>query len=93
LQHLSILLSEENEMVDEAAHLIEADRHLAQLRSFIRKQEQLIAKLDLGGHDTADAMNFLGLLTSTLTVQENHRTLILDNLARISGPGSPCRHA
>jgi hypothetical protein len=66
----------------ERAHLAQADRHIAEAKSYIRKQERIIAYLAATGRTTDDAQRLLDILTGTLGAFEHHRRLILHRLGR-----------
>jgi ferritin-like metal-binding protein YciE len=67
-------------MVDERAHLAQVDRHIAETKEHIRKQEQLIARLTARGRNLDEAEDFLSVLGGTLKVLKQQRLLILDRL-------------
>jgi ferritin-like metal-binding protein YciE len=67
-------------MVDERAHLAQVDRHIAETKEHIRKQEQLIARLTARGRNLDEAEHFLSVLGGTLKVLKQQRLLILDRL-------------
>jgi ferritin-like metal-binding protein YciE len=67
-------------MVDERAHLAQVDRHIAETKEHIRKQEQLIARLTARGRNLDEAKDFLSVLGGTLKVLKQQRLLILDRL-------------
>ena len=67
-------------MVDESAHLAQVDRHIAETKEHIRKQERLIEQLWAGGHNLVEAKNFLSILNGTLETLRQQRLLIVDRL-------------
>jgi hypothetical protein len=68
----------------ERAHLVEADRHIAEARQRIARQENLIEELAHDGHDTANSRDLLKLLNDSLKLMVAHREMILRNLRRRS---------
>ena len=68
-------------MVDERAHLAQADGHIAGAKAHIAAQEQRIAYLAANDHDVRNAENFLSVLSDTLKAFERHRRAILRQLA------------
>jgi hypothetical protein len=68
-------------MVDERAHLAQADRHIAGAKAHIARQEQLIVRLSATGHDVRGAEHFQSVLMDTLKGFERHRRAILHRLA------------
>jgi hypothetical protein len=48
-------------------HLAQAERHVAQGRTHLARQEALIADLERDGHDTKDASAILATLRETQT--------------------------
>jgi len=68
-------------MVDERAHLAQADGHIEGANLHIARQEQLIARLAGQGHDVERAEHFLSVLMDTLKGFESHRRAILRRLA------------
>ena len=69
-------------MVDERAHLAQADRHIARAKTNIAKQEQLIVGLAVNGRQVRDAESFLSVLMTTLNAFETHRRAILLRLEK-----------
>ena len=67
-------------MADERAHLAQVDRYIAETKEHIRKQEQLIERLCVRGHNLGKAEDFLSVLVSSLKVRLQQRLLILDRL-------------
>ena len=55
----------------------QAERHVAQGKAVIEKQQSLVAELERDGHDTAEAR---GLLATFLDIQRLHE----EDLARIT---------
>ena len=66
-------------MVDERAHLAQLDRHIAEAKEHMRKQQQLIQRLNVSEH-LDEAKHFLFVLTGTLEALQQQRSLILDRL-------------
>ncbi|MBB4381755.1 hypothetical protein [Bradyrhizobium sp. SBR1B] len=61
-------------------HLGIAERHAAQGREHLDRQEQLIAELDRNGHDTAEAIRVLTTLRQTQTLHEQDVERLLNEL-------------
>ena len=61
-------------------HLAQAERHVAQGRQIIEKQETLIVDLERDGHDTADAMKILVTMRQTQALHEEDRDQIMKEL-------------
>jgi hypothetical protein len=62
-------------------HLAQADRHIGQGETHITKQISLIGRLDLYGHDSTEAREFLALLLDSQQMHEDHREQIIRELA------------
>lgn len=56
--------------------LIKADRDIEEGRRRLRNQEQLLADLQAGGHDSRQAERLVQLMQQTLIEWERHRVLI-----------------
>jgi len=69
-------------MLDRRAQLAQADRQVAEAKTRIRKQEQIVAALTAKDHDTRAAISFLAALTGALRAFEHHRRLISERLSR-----------
>ena len=67
----------------ERAHLVKADRDIAEGGRRVSAQVLLIERLRVGGHSTGDAENLLQTLRQTLQAWQNHRDLILQAIARL----------
>lgn len=66
-------------------HLALAERHIAEGKRTIARQEQLVAELDRDGHDTAMAMALLREFQVSLAAHIEHR----DRLRAELGLGQP----
>lgn len=64
----------------ELRHLEMADRHLAEGAERIGRQEEMVATLDRGGHDTKEAVKLLELLRGVQEQGVVHRQSILQAL-------------
>jgi hypothetical protein len=58
-------------------HLAKAERHVAEGRHHIARQERLIAALDRDGHDTEEACVILTTLRETQVLHEQDRDRVL----------------
>jgi predicted lipid-binding transport protein (Tim44 family) len=67
-------------MVDERAHLAQADGHITGAKAHIAAQAQRIARLAANGHEVRDAESFLSVLRDTLKAFQRHRRAILRQL-------------
>jgi len=65
----------------EESHLHKADADNADARARVRRQEELLARLEKDGHKADAARSLLQTMRETLNVMEEHRRLILDRLA------------
>ena len=63
-------------------HLAQAERHAAEGRRHLARQEELIARLDQHGHDTTDARNVLSTLRTTQALHEADVERILGELGQ-----------
>ncbi|MGY4623256.1 hypothetical protein [Bradyrhizobium sp. USDA 4486] len=63
-------------------HLNQARRHAAMGEHHLARQEQLIAELDRGGHDTMAAMSVLTTLRRTQELHERDIERLLGELAK-----------
>jgi hypothetical protein len=68
-------------MVDETAHLAQADRHIAEAQRHIADQEQRLTKFDMSGRDTVEGKRLLELFRETLEQMQIHRRMILERIA------------
>ena len=66
-------------MVDERAHLAQLDRYIAETKEHIRKQQQLIQRLNVSAH-LDEAKHFLSVLNGILELRQQQRFLILNRL-------------
>jgi len=66
------------------AQLQQAERHVAEGKKHVAKQEALVAALERDGHDAyaAKAREILAVLRDTQARHEQHRQSILDELAQ-----------
>jgi hypothetical protein len=69
----------------ELSHLRKAEKDIADARARIKRQEQLVAHLEKDGHGTDTARSLLQTMRDTLSVMEEHRRLILDQLTAMKG--------
>jgi hypothetical protein len=67
-------------MDDERAHLVQADRHIAETRAHIVRQRMRLGWAIQLGHDLEIATDMLRALEGSLRAFEAHRRLILDRL-------------
>ncbi|MGY3530350.1 hypothetical protein [Bradyrhizobium sp. USDA 4452] len=63
-------------------HLALAERHAAQGRQHVARQENLIAELDRDGHDTTEARKVLDTLRITQALHEQDVERILGELTK-----------
>lgn len=73
--------------VVELQHLRKTDAGIADARVRIERQIALIARLENHGHDATSAKWMLATMRETLILMEEHRTLIMNELAS-EPPGS-----
>jgi hypothetical protein len=66
----------------EHKHLVQADRHIAELKTDIARQWQIIEQLSMGGQPLHEAISMLRLLKDHLRIMERHRQSILDELEK-----------
>mgnify|MGYP005817339777 CR=1 FL=1 len=64
----------------ELKHLIDADKRVAQGEHHIARQEQLIAELDIHGHDATMARTLLDTFRRCQAEHVAHRNLVLREL-------------
>ena len=53
-----------------------ADKHVSDAEGLVRRQAQLIGRLDADGYDTAQARSLLSILEISLNEFRSHRDLI-----------------
>ena len=70
----------------ELKHLRKADANIAQARERVVRQARLIKNLSSRGQDTSAGQSFLETMHCTLSVMEEHRLLILRELAADAPP-------
>jgi hypothetical protein len=62
--------------------LATANRHIAEAQARIKRQSEVVRKLEASGHDTAAAEEILRLLQQRLDAIHAHRERILHELSR-----------
>jgi hypothetical protein len=62
------------------AHLAQAERHVAQSQEHIAKQTAIVARLEVDGHDTAEARILLRLFVDLQVEHQAHRDRLLKAL-------------
>lgn len=67
----------------EVQHLAEADRHIDEAELRVARQEILLRELCRDRHDTKEAERLLRGMKDTLALMREHRSLIVDTIARI----------
>jgi hypothetical protein len=67
---------------DEIKHLRRADVDIAEARNRIERQAELIVRLEERGRDAVAARSVLPTMRETLRLMEDHRELIMKELAR-----------
>ena len=67
---------------DEIKHLRRADVDIAEVRNRIERQAELIVRLEERGRDAVAARSVLLTMRETLRLMEDHRELIMKELAR-----------
>ena len=67
---------------DEIKHLRRADVDIAEARNRIERQAELIVRLEKRGRDAVAARSVLLTMRETLRLMEDHRELIMKELAR-----------
>jgi hypothetical protein len=70
-------------MPDEAAHLRESDRHIAEGQQRIAEQRLRIVKLEGAGYDARNSRELLRHFETTLELMFLHRAQILRELQRL----------
>jgi hypothetical protein len=76
--------------VAEARHLPQADRHIAECKAYLARQEQLIRQMTQRGQSTEWTEDMLIALKMSLRAFEKHRKLVIsaiDAERRRSRPG------
>jgi hypothetical protein len=63
-------------------HLAQAERHAAEGRRHLARQEALVAELDRDGHDTTEARKVLATLRATQTLHEEDVGRLLGELGK-----------
>ena len=63
-------------------HLVLAERHIAQGKAHLIRQETLVAELDRNGHDTKEAEAILATLRQTQALHLQDRDRILSELQK-----------
>jgi hypothetical protein len=64
----------------EREHLDKADRHIAEIRKYIGRQQEFLRRAVQRGRPTESAEAVLRILEQTQRVFERHRELIMDQL-------------
>jgi hypothetical protein len=64
----------------EREYLAQVDRHIAECKTYIAHQREIIQELLQNGHDTALAVSMLHALRGSLHGFEHHRALIIGRL-------------
>ncbi|MBZ6075615.1 hypothetical protein [Microvirga puerhi] len=67
-------------MVDETAHLAQADRHIAAAELRITEQEQRVAAAEAAGEDTTESKRLLENFRETLEQLYIHRRMIIEEM-------------
>jgi len=75
----------------EFAHLLRAEKTIAETGRRIADQERRVADLDRGGHDTKRARSVLGLYRLLQAQHLAHRRLVLQLLRYTNHPKEPFR--
>jgi hypothetical protein len=68
---------------EEEAQLSRADYHIQRAQENIERQKELVQELDKDGHDTSNALRLLATLKDTLVAMQEHRQLIIEEIARL----------
>ena len=69
-------------------HLAQAERHAAEGRRLVARQEALIADWHQRGHDTTDARKVLDTLSDTQAIHEDDARRLRDELDAASQPST-----
>ncbi len=67
-------------------HLAQAERHAAEGRRLVARQETLVTGLHQRGHDATDALKILGTLRDTQAIHEQDVRHLRDELNAASQP-------
>lgn len=67
----------DNRLIDDLA---QAERHIAEGRETIARQEQIVAELDRDGHDTSAAWALLRAFRNSMEQHLDHRNRLLAQL-------------
>ena len=67
----------------EREYLRQVDRHIAECKSHIAHQREVIQELVQSGHDSELAVSMLHVLRANLRSLERHRALVIERLADI----------
>jgi hypothetical protein len=70
----------------ELAHLHKAEADITSAKARISRQEEIVARLKNHGQDASIAASLLLTMRDTLKVMEEHRELILEQLAAMKCP-------
>ena len=65
----------------ERKHLVQADRHITEVKKHILRQRVLVQKAIKTGQPSVEAQSMLEVLQASLRAVEKHRQLILASLA------------
>jgi hypothetical protein len=65
----------------ESKHLVQADRHITEVKKHILRQRVLVQKAIKTGQPSVEAQSMLEVLQASLRALEKHRQLILAALA------------
>ena len=64
----------------EREHLVQVDRHIAECKTHIARQREIIQELLQNGRDTELAVSMLHALRGNLRSFERHRALVIERL-------------
>lgn len=78
-----------DELSDERATLRKADEDIVAGERRLYRQEQLVATLDVDGHDTTEARLLVEALRATLEEWRKHRVLIQQRIIYLTRKDSP----
>jgi hypothetical protein len=73
----------------ERSHLRKAEADIADARVRIQRQEQLILRLEMDGHNAEIAKSLLETMQETLRAMEQHRGFILGQLSSFANGRRP----
>jgi hypothetical protein len=68
----------------EREHLAEVDRHIAQCKKHIAKQQAIIQQLALRGQPREGAKEMLAILENSLKSRQRHREMTLEAIRKAS---------